>query len=191
MNKLPIEKRVQVLNMLVEGSSMRSIERVVGVNINTVTKLLVDAGKVAAEFHNEAVRDVAARHVQCDEIWELLLLQAEERRARLWGDRRSGRRMDVDGNRQRHEADRLLAGGRPRLRVRAGLHGRPTVPADEPGTAIDRRAQGVPRGRRGRFRDRCGLRDAYQALRPTCGRGRTAALLSGPVRWGSAGLRLR
>ena len=69
MNKLPIEKRVQVLNMLVEGSSMRSIERVVGVNINTVTKLLVDAGKAAAKFHNEAVRDVAARHVQCDEIW--------------------------------------------------------------------------------------------------------------------------
>ena len=69
MNKLPEHKRVQVLNMLVEGSSMRSIERVVGVNINTVMKLLVDAGKVAAEFHNEAVQDVAARHVQCDEIW--------------------------------------------------------------------------------------------------------------------------
>jgi IS1 family transposase len=69
MNKLPIEKRVQALNMLVEGSSMRSIERVVGVNINTVMKLLVDAGETCLAYHNEAVRDVHARHIQCDEIW--------------------------------------------------------------------------------------------------------------------------
>ena len=41
MNKLPEHKRIQALNMLVEGSSMRSIERVVGVNINTVMKILV------------------------------------------------------------------------------------------------------------------------------------------------------
>ena len=69
MNKLSIEKRVQALNMLVEGSSMRSIERVVGVNINTVTKLLVDAGEACLAYHNEAVQDVHASHIQCDEIW--------------------------------------------------------------------------------------------------------------------------
>ena len=46
MNKLPLEKRVQILSMLVEGSSMRSISRVCGVSINTVTKLLVDAGEL-------------------------------------------------------------------------------------------------------------------------------------------------
>jgi transposase-like protein len=45
MNKLSTEKRVQILSMLVEGSSMRSISRVADVSINTVTKLLVDAGK--------------------------------------------------------------------------------------------------------------------------------------------------
>ena len=45
MNKLPLEKRVQILTMLVEGSSLRSISRVCGVSINTVTKLLVDAGR--------------------------------------------------------------------------------------------------------------------------------------------------
>ena len=38
MNKLPIEKRVQIINMLVEGSSMRSTSRVCEVSINTVTK---------------------------------------------------------------------------------------------------------------------------------------------------------
>ena len=43
MNKLPLEKRVLILNLLCEGSSMRSISRTVGVSINTVTKLLVVA----------------------------------------------------------------------------------------------------------------------------------------------------
>jgi IS1 family transposase len=69
MNKLPLEKRVQILSMLVEGSSMRSVSRVAGVSINTVTKLLIDAGKVCAAFHDEKVRNVAAKAVQCDEIW--------------------------------------------------------------------------------------------------------------------------
>lgn len=69
MNKLPLEKRVQILSMLVEGSSMRSISRVVGVSINTVTKLLVQAGEACAIYHDENVKDVKAARVQCDEIW--------------------------------------------------------------------------------------------------------------------------
>ncbi len=69
MNKLPMEKRVQILTMLVEGSSLRSISRVCDVSINTVTKLLVNAGAVCAAFHNEKVRDVKAKRIQCDEIW--------------------------------------------------------------------------------------------------------------------------
>lgn len=69
MNKLPLEKRVQILAMLCEGSSMRSISRVCDVSINTVSKLLVDAGKACAAFHDEKVRGVKARRVQVDEIW--------------------------------------------------------------------------------------------------------------------------
>ena len=68
-NVLPLAKRVMILNMLVEGSSMRSISRVVGVSINTVTKLLVQAGEACADYHNETVRNVKAERVQCDEIW--------------------------------------------------------------------------------------------------------------------------
>ncbi len=69
MNKLPTHKRVMILNMLVEGMSMRSISRTVGVSINTVTKLLVEAGEACAEYHDKTVRDVPASRVQCDEIW--------------------------------------------------------------------------------------------------------------------------
>src|SRR6185437_10410917 len=69
VNKLPLETRVQILTMLCEGSSMRSISRITAVSINTVTKLLVDAGLACATFHDATVRGVAAQRVQCDEIW--------------------------------------------------------------------------------------------------------------------------
>lgn len=69
MNKLPIAKRVQILSMLCEGSSMRSVSRVCDVSINTVAKVLVDAGKVCMAFHDEKVRGVKAKRVQVDEIW--------------------------------------------------------------------------------------------------------------------------
>src|SRR5580704_19704966 len=77
MNKLPLETRVRILNLLVEGSSLRSISRVCDVSINTVTKLLVDAGMVCAAFHDEAVRNVKAKRVQCDEIWSFTYTKAK------------------------------------------------------------------------------------------------------------------
>ncbi len=69
MNKLPIAKRVQILSMLCEGSSMRSISRVCDVSINTVAKMLADAGKVCMTFHDERVVKLRSRRVQVDEIW--------------------------------------------------------------------------------------------------------------------------
>ena len=77
MNKLPLHKRTMILSMLVEGMSMRSISRTVGVSINTVTKMLVDAGEACAAYHDEAVRDVQARKVQCDEIWSFCYAKAK------------------------------------------------------------------------------------------------------------------
>ena len=58
MNKLPIQTRIAILNMIVEASSMRSISRITGVSINTVTKLLEDAGKACAAYHDATVRNV-------------------------------------------------------------------------------------------------------------------------------------
>ncbi|MCG6204577.1 IS1 family transposase [Rhodopseudomonas sp. HC1] len=69
MNKLPLQKRVQILSMLCEGSSMRSISRVADVSINTVSKMLVDAGQVCAAYHDQYVRGLNCKRVQCDEIW--------------------------------------------------------------------------------------------------------------------------
>ena len=63
MNQLPLDKRAQVLHMLVEGSSMRSIARVADVSFNTVVKLLADAGKACGVYHDETVRNVTAKRV--------------------------------------------------------------------------------------------------------------------------------
>jgi IS1 family transposase len=72
MNKLPLAKRAQVLELLCEGMSMRSIERIVGCSINTVDKLLRDAGEAALAYHDKAVRGVKSQRIQCDEIWSFV-----------------------------------------------------------------------------------------------------------------------
>jgi hypothetical protein len=69
MNKLTTEKRVAILSALVEGNSLRSTSRMVGVSINTVTKLLIDAGQARAKFQDEAMRNLTCRRLQLDEIW--------------------------------------------------------------------------------------------------------------------------
>ncbi|WP_070156351.1 IS1 family transposase [Sphingobium phenoxybenzoativorans] len=69
MNKLTIEERARILHLLCEGMSIRAITRLTGASKNTVAKLLIDAGKACAIYHDANVRNVKAAHVQVDEIW--------------------------------------------------------------------------------------------------------------------------
>ena len=87
-NKLLLPKRVQILCMRVEGSSMRSISRVVSVSINMVTKFLVHAGTVCAAYHDKHVCDVTAVRVQCDESWSFAHCKAKNGRDRQGRPRR-------------------------------------------------------------------------------------------------------
>jgi len=77
MNKLPLARRVMILNGLWEGVSMRAISRMADVSINTVTKLLEDAGETCLALHDELVRDVKAQRVQADEIWSFCYAKAK------------------------------------------------------------------------------------------------------------------
>jgi IS1 family transposase len=72
MNKLPTEKKVQILHLLVEGNSINSTTRLTGVSKTTILKLLVDTGKACEVFHNETVKGVKAARVQADEIWSFV-----------------------------------------------------------------------------------------------------------------------
>lgn len=69
MNRLSNEDRAKIIHLLCEGMSIRAITRLTGASKNTVTKLLVDAGKACAAYHDANVRNVKAARVQVDEIW--------------------------------------------------------------------------------------------------------------------------
>ena len=69
MNRLSVAKRTQILHMLVEGASMRSIGRVLNVDPNTIDTLLKSAGAASQAIHDQEVRNITATRVQCDDIW--------------------------------------------------------------------------------------------------------------------------
>jgi IS1 family transposase len=69
MNKLSLAKRTQILFCLVEGNSLRSTSRMCDVSINTVTKLLVDAGTACAAYQDEHLRNLTCKRIEVDEAW--------------------------------------------------------------------------------------------------------------------------
>lgn len=69
MNKLPRDKRVQIISLLTEGMSLRAVSRVADVSINTVTKLLITAGQVCSDYQDRTFRNLPCRRLQIDEIW--------------------------------------------------------------------------------------------------------------------------
>ncbi len=101
MNKLPLKTRAMILNLLCEGSSMRAIARLTGVSFNTVSKLLIDAGKVCAQYHDENVRNVKATRIQCDEIWSFTYAKQKnvataKRKDLAYGDTWTWTAIDAD-----------------------------------------------------------------------------------------------
>jgi IS1 family transposase len=69
MNKLSIEKRIQVITALVEGNSIRATCRMTGTAKGTVIRLLASVGKACAEYQNKRLRNITSKRIQCDEIW--------------------------------------------------------------------------------------------------------------------------
>jgi IS1 family transposase len=76
MNKLPIAKRSQILGLLVEGNSLRATSRLADCSINTVTKLLIDAGKACAAYQDKTLRNLPCKRIQVDEIWSFVYAKA-------------------------------------------------------------------------------------------------------------------
>lgn len=78
MNYLPREKRVLIVNCLVEGMSIRATCRVTGASKNTVTKLLRSLGEVCDDYQNETLRGLTTcKRIQCDEIWSFVGAKAK------------------------------------------------------------------------------------------------------------------
>jgi len=77
MNRLPLERRTQIVGRLVEGNSLRSTSHLAGVSINTVTKLLVDVGTACSRYQDENLRCLYSRRIECDEIWAFCYAKAK------------------------------------------------------------------------------------------------------------------
>jgi IS1 family transposase len=69
MNKLNTDKRAQILRCLCEGNSIRATARLVDCSINTVVKLLIDAGRACTEFQDKALQKLPCNRLQLDEVW--------------------------------------------------------------------------------------------------------------------------
>ena len=69
-NLLKTEKKVAVISMLAEGSSIRAIERITGVNQNTIMSLGRRVGEACAKIMDEKMRGLACKQIEVDEIWD-------------------------------------------------------------------------------------------------------------------------
>ena len=142
---------------------MRAITRLTGVSINTVSKLLMDAGEACAGYHDEHVRGVESARAQCDEIWS-----SSMRRRRTSPRRRPLPRgpgcVDVDGSGCGLQADPLVGGRGSEQHDGPLSDGRHSGTAGPPGPAHHGWPPGLSGGRRGSLRSGDQLRDASEAL---------------------------
>jgi IS1 family transposase len=72
MNKLPAEKRAQILHLLCEGNSLRATSRLADVAYNSVAKLFVDAARACLDYQDRTLRDLSCCRLQLDEIWSFV-----------------------------------------------------------------------------------------------------------------------
>jgi transposase-like protein/IS1 family transposase len=63
------EKSAEITRLLMEGMSIRSVERVTGTNRNTIMRLLEIAGNGCEKLLEKYIRAVPVKDVQCDEMW--------------------------------------------------------------------------------------------------------------------------
>ncbi|HWN94889.1 MAG TPA: hypothetical protein VNT99_07640 [Methylomirabilota bacterium] len=68
-NHLETAKKVQIVSMLCEGSSIRSIERITGVHRDTIMRLGVRVGEACKKIMDEKMRNIASSQIEVDEIW--------------------------------------------------------------------------------------------------------------------------
>jgi IS1 family transposase len=89
MNKLTSSKRAQILHCLCEGNSIRATARLVDCSINTVVKLLIDAGRACTKFQDKALRNLSCSRLQLDEVWAFVGAKdrncSKEKKAKGWG----------------------------------------------------------------------------------------------------------
>lgn len=68
-NNLCFEKKIAVISMLCEGSSIRGIERITGIHRDTILRLGIRVGTGCQSIMDEKMRGLSIRNLQVDEMW--------------------------------------------------------------------------------------------------------------------------
>lgn len=67
--RIPLEKAGSCLLLLLEGMSIRSVQRITGLHQKTILQLLVLAGERCERLMLQRIKAVAVKDVEADEIW--------------------------------------------------------------------------------------------------------------------------
>lgn len=132
-NVLPKDKQIAVVSALAEGSSIRSIERMTGINRNTIMNLGVRVGKGCTALLDAKMRDLPCQLLQFDEVWGFI--GKKERHCRpeddpSYGDVRTFCAIDADtklvpsfkcGKRDLATAKAFVEGVASRMRTRVQI----------------------------------------------------------------------
>lgn len=94
---MSLERRGQIVGLLVEGMSMRAISRVTGVARNTIDKLLTDLGDACAEFMDGEMVNLTPARIEADEIWSFIGSKAKNVPEGKEDERRRDRRAILTG----------------------------------------------------------------------------------------------
>src|SRR5437870_9858508 len=70
------DRAVLALQLLLEGNSIRSTERITKLDRNTIMSLLVRAGERCQSLMDERMRNLSLKHLQIDEIWTFVQKKA-------------------------------------------------------------------------------------------------------------------
>ena len=69
VNRLSVDKQQAVISGLVEGLSIRSLERMTAVHRDTITRLTVRGGNACADQLDVMMRDLPCQRIEVDEVW--------------------------------------------------------------------------------------------------------------------------
>ena len=72
MYVLSKDRLTLIINGLVEGQSIRALERITGIHRDTIMRWMVRVGDSCAAMHHRLVRNVQVRYAQADELWSFV-----------------------------------------------------------------------------------------------------------------------
>ena len=72
MSKLSVDQQVRIVGALMEGCSIRSVERLTGIHRDTIMRLSVKVGEACRNLHNELMHDLQVSTIELDEQWAFI-----------------------------------------------------------------------------------------------------------------------